>query len=363
MDPLNWLISTLRTAKDLFPIEIALTLGVVFFALSWVVRRPLVTLPTGGGRASVLTWLGIFGALAILAVATLTNWLAYRFPFETTGFDGWLRRPAPLLAASLIIGIGASVLWREPLPAPGERALAPRRKWWAFTPPLPSWITAGAAAALVATTGWHTLIGVSAPADANRFGNVPEQTDLPVYFEMLGGSGYVAGAGWPNHLATLIAVALAAVVLVLALAQDAHRPVSARITAADTRSERTATARVMVFLILGALLLTLGAVWAYVGFAGDRSVGSDFLTDSRGIDSDSTAETPVYFLGSNYQAFAGLMHKSGFVLQGIGAAILLRLATDTVRAALARTRAVKEPRASGPQSVAQRADATTELTR
>lgn len=158
---------------------------------------------------------------------------------------------------------------------------------------MPIWTAAAIAVILAATTAWHALIGVSAPPDANRFGNVPDQTQLPVYFEVLGGSAFVAGAGWPNHLATLLAVGIAAA-LIAALAVDANRPIGRR-SSADTSDERAATARTMVFLILGGLLLTLGAVWAHIGFA-------------------------------------------GYVVQGLGAALLLRLAVDTRRATRAARR-------------------------
>ncbi|MBL3698573.1 hypothetical protein [Leucobacter luti] len=337
MDALNWLRTLLWQAKEIFPIEVALTLGLAFFALSWVVPRRLVSLPSRERRASALTWLGICGSLALLAVATGTSWLGYRAGVvDASGFDGWWRRPAPLLAAALVVALGAAVLSREPRPAPGERALAPRRHWWAFTPRAPLWTAIGAAGVLALTAGWHTLIGVSAPAGANRFGIVPEATDLPVYFTVLGGSGYAAGAGWPNHLVTLLAIGAAAAALCTALAADANRPASARVSAADTRAERTATARMMVLLVLGGLLLTLGAVCAFIGFAGDRSIGIDLIMAPADPDA-----LPV-FGGSDYQAFAPLMHRGGYVIQGLGAALLLRLAVDTVRAAVRWNRAAAE---------------------
>lgn len=332
MDPLSWLVFMLRNVAGIFPIEVAPTLGVLFFALSWVVPRRIVTLPQSARRAKFLTRFGTIGALAILAVATFSSWLGYLYSFpDRSGFDGWLRRPAPLFAATAVVVVGACLLSREPRPAPGERGLAPRRPWWSFAPRVPIWTAAVIAAILVATTAWHALIGVSAAADANRFGNVPDQTQLPVYFEVLGGSAYVAGAGWPNHLATLLAVGTAAAALIAALAADANRPLG-RLSAAGTSDERTATARTMVFLILGGLLLTLGAVWAHIGFAGDRSIGLDLIIEPADPDS-----API-FVGSDYQAFAPLIHKGGYVIQGLGAALLLRLAVDSIRAARAARR-------------------------
>ena len=87
---LFWLV---RTFFDIFPVEVALTLGVIFFGLTWIRPRPIVALPVSGRRAPVLFWSGVVGSLAILAAATWTSWLATRNPLEGTG--GWWQRPAP----------------------------------------------------------------------------------------------------------------------------------------------------------------------------------------------------------------------------------------------------------------------------
>lgn len=330
MEPLNWLIPLLRSAKDVFPVEIALTLGVLFFALSWIMPRRLLTLP-GGARGRALTLIGLWGSLAVLAVATTTSWIGQLQGYlGSVGFDGWLRRPAPLLAAAAVLGISAIALSRSPLPAPGERAIQPRRRWWDFAPRLPLGIAGVASAALLLTTTWHTLIGVSAPPEVEKWDQA-DGLNLPIYFEAFGGIGYLPGAGWPNHLATIVALALGALALVLALGSDANSP-AARASATDIRAERSATARVYVLILCGGLLLTLGAVWAHVGFVGEGIIGLE-VADERVSGSD-----PVY-VGTSYQAFAGLMHRGGYVVQGIGAALMLRLAVDTVRAAVSRRRA------------------------
>ncbi|WP_449280450.1 hypothetical protein [Leucobacter sp.] len=339
-----WLV---RSFFQLFSVEIPLTLGAVFFALSWIRPRIIAPLPPSGRRARPLTWLGIAGALAVLAVGTATGWLATRDPIAASGdawtrAGGWWQRPAPLIAVALVAIFALIALRREPLPAPGERTIAPRRRWWAFAPRTPLWIAVIVGALLLLTTAWQTLIGVSLPEGANRYGIGPENSGLPEFMPMQEGMGYVWGAGWPNHLPTLIALALAAAALLLALGSDANRPVFARASASQVREERTATARTIVLIALGGALLTLGAVWAHTGFIGTIIVGVY-------EDDGQQGEAARFIVGTGYRDIAGIMHLGGYVVQGLGAALLLRLAVDTWRArrALRRMR-----RADGPDPAA-----------
>lgn len=325
-----------RTFFDLFPVEVALTLGVLFFGLSWIRPRPMVTLPASGRRAPVLTWIGIAGSLAILATATCTSWLATQHPLEGAG--GWWQRPAPLLASAAVIFAATCAVSREPLPAPGERAISPRRSWWDFTPRVPLWCAISTAALLLVTSLWQTLIGVTLPEDANRYGIGPENSGLPEFMPMQGEMGYVWGAGWPNHLATLLTLAIAMTTLVWCLRRDANRPLFARSSAAQVREERVASARLLVLIALGGVLLTLGAVWAHTGFIGTIIVS---------VFEDTGGQRPPerFIVGTGYREFASQMHLGGYVVQGVGAALLLRLAVDSLRArrALSRVRRLDRP--------------------
>lgn len=338
------------------PVEIAATLGVLFFALSWVRPRRIVSLPSSGRRARTLFRIGVFGALSIVVVATLTSLLSFLFAFpDPTGFGGWWRRPAPLIATIAVIAAAALALRTEPLPAPGERTIAPRRRWWTFSPRVPLWAAILSAALLFVTSAWQGLIGVSAPASANLYGNVPEPTDLPLFMVMQGGMGYVAGAGWPNQLLTLMALAGIVVALILTLGHDANRPIHARISVASVQEERTATARMLVWITLGGLLLTLGAVWAHTGFIGQIIVGVfEDNGDQPGADR--------FVVGTGYQDIADWMHKGGYIVQGIGAAILLRLSVDTWRARRARRAAASgdAPEAISPSSAGAAGSPTVE---
>lgn len=328
MDFTHWLRSVLWPLKELFPVEIALTLGLVFFALSWVLPRKIVNFPALTSRTRTLVWLGTGGAFAVVAIATVTSWISQRQGYlGAVGFDGWWRRPAPLLATAIAMAVGAIALSRAPQPAPGERAIAPRHRWWHFAPRGLLGLAATGAALLFLTASWHTLIGVSAPSHVEKW-DQPGTLNLPIYFEAFGGAGYLPGAGWPNHLATLLALGATSLVLILALGRDANRP-AARASAASVRAERTATARVFVLLALGGILLTLGAVWAHIGFVGEGSIGLHV--------GDAPGAEPVY-VGTSYQAFARFMHLGGYVIQGLGAALLLRLGVDTLRAAAVRRR-------------------------
>ena len=342
----TWLFAALRTLKDLLPpVEIAITLGVVFFGLSWIRPGRIVSLPSSGRRSRELAGIGIGGSLTVLVVATATSWVATLDPTQQV-WRGWWLRPLPLLAAAGVIAVSWFVLRREPLPAPGERAISPRRRWWAFAPRTPLWLTAATAALLFLTAAWHSLIGVSLPDTGNHYGLGPEPTWWPAYMRAYDGVGYIWGAGWPNHLATLLAVLLAAATLAIALGGDANRPLPARSTAAGVHEERTATARVLVLISLGGVLVALGAVWAHVGFVGEGVVGI-----SQQIEGQRYTE-PVY-VGTGYGDFATFMHLGGYLVQGIGAALLLRLAVDTWRAREARNRdRARDPEAPAPGGTA-----------
>lgn len=322
----NAAIELLRSVKDMFPVEQALTLGVVFFCLSWLIPRRLITLPSSGQRAVSLTGISVVGSFSVLAVAAVASGLSYLYAFpDPSGYGGWWRRAAPLAAVVLVLVGACFALRRTPLATPSERLITPRRHWWAFSNPVQLWLTFGVATVLMLSVLWQIIIGVSAPADANRYGNVPEPTDLPIYMPMQGDMGYVAGAGWPNHLATVLVIMATFFVLAFALGADANRPLCTRSSASQVREERVSTARVLVWLVLGGLLLTLGAVWAHIGFIGDIIVGVD--------ESTAQGEPPQrFYVGTGYRDLAALMHKGGYVIQGIGAALLLRLLVDAFRA-------------------------------
>ena len=330
-------LSLLITIKNLMPPpEIALTLGVVLFALSWIRPRRIISLPREGARTKLLAWVGIAGSLLVVVVATVVSAVAVAsYAHPTSGFDGWWRRPAPLFVAALVVAVAALALRRMPLPAPGERAIAPRRPWHTFVSSVLLWISGIAAALLAGTAVWQGAIGVSAPSDAQFLGNVPLPTDLPIFMTFNSGYGFVAGAGWPNYLPTLVVLAVAAVVFIVGLRADANRPLFARSSASSVRAERELTARVLTFLLLGGLITTLGAVWMHAGSIGQGNIALNEVRPSEGAD---LAAEPV-IVGSGYYAIARPMNLVGHLLQAAGVAFLLRLAVDTARALVASRRA------------------------
>ncbi|WP_146078878.1 MULTISPECIES: hypothetical protein [unclassified Rathayibacter] len=303
------------------------TIGLICFVLSWAYPRRIISLPASGRRASTLTWAGVAGALLVIVVAVVVH---VSTPADTTGFEGWWRRPAPLLVAALVVTVAMLLVRREPLPAPGETAVAPQRRWHEFASRPLLWIGAVTTALLALTSIWQTVIATTAPEDAFFLGNVPEHTTLPIYMPFNANYGYIAGVGWPNYLATLITLALAVAALVLALRTDANRPLRARSTATSVRPERELTARLFTLLLLGGLITTLGAVWMHAGDIGTIIVG---------VDGQSTASGNLVYVGSAYRAFAQPLLYAGFLGQGIGVALLLRVATDTLRSAAALRRA------------------------
>ncbi|WP_111721566.1 hypothetical protein [Homoserinimonas sp. OAct 916] len=322
-------LSILFTIKQLLPpLEVALTFGILLFALSWIRPRRIVSLPKTGQRRMVLAWTGIVGSLLVVLVATIVSMIAVAsHTYPTSGFDGWWRRPAPLFIATVVVVVAALVLRRTPLPAPGERAIVPRRPWHAFVSKALLWISGLTAGLLAVTALWQVVIATSAPEDGRFLGIVPIYTDLPIYMTFNSGYGYIAGAGWPNHLATLVALAFACVIFVVVLRADANQPLFARSSAASVRTERELTARLFTFILLGGLITTLGAVWMHTGSIGQALVGLDQQWDLN----DPSA--PRIYVGSGYDAIARPMNLMGYLLQATGVAFLLRLAVDTARAA------------------------------
>ncbi|QIM18893.1 hypothetical protein G7066_10380 [Leucobacter coleopterorum] len=317
----------------MFPMEVALTLGVIFFVISWVYPRSLVALPGGEHvdrrRLGTLVWAGIAGPLFVVAVATVTTTIAYSYGFpDPSGFAGWWRRPAPLLAAALVVAVAAVALRGEVLPTPTERAISPRRRWWSFTSPPLLWGTASIAALLALTTTWQIAIGRSAPPGANQFGMAPVESDLPVFMALYGDYGFIPGAGWPNHLPTLIVLLLTAAVFSFTLGADANRAIFARSTAVEVRREREATARLLTLITLGGLAATLGAVWSFTGFIGEIIIMMESHDGSNNYLGGDVAQAVV---GTSYQGIAPFMHKGGYLVQGLGVALLLRVTVDTMR--------------------------------
>lgn len=321
-----FLLNLVREFLQLLPpLEVAITFGGVFFALSWIVPRRIVDLPQTRARRSTLAWGGILGSLVIVVVATVASAIAAHNPsVEPTGVAGWWGRPAPLLVAAVVVTVSALALRRDPLPEAASLTVAPRRSWRAFAPQRALWVLIVAIVALALTCAWQVVIATRAPQEGPFFGTTPNWVDLPVYMTFNRGYGYLAGVGWPNYLATVLVLALAAVVLYAVLDADSNRPVSARV-ATMSRVERERSARIITFIMLGGLLATLGAVWMHAGSIGQITVGFDEEWVSEDVS------YPRVFVGSGYDAFARPLNVTGYLLQGIGVAFLLRLATDTIR--------------------------------
>ena len=327
--------SFLYDLKSILPLEVALTFGIIIFALSWLWPRRVISLPGAGLRRTVLIWSGTVGALLVVAAATLGS-LINVLVYDSSGFDGWWRRPLPLVVVVVVVAIAGVLLRHVPRPRPGEQAIMPQRSWRTFTPQVVLRCVSIGSAVLTVTVVWHIMIAVSASRGGPFFGEVPEYSILPIYMRFNENFGYVAGAGWPNHLATLLLLVLAVVVFVMVLRTDANRPSFADTSLSTVKAPREATARVLSWLLLAGILTTLGAVWMHVGSAGTSLVG----LDERWVS--ETVSYPRLFVDGNYSAIAEPMNLIGYALQGLGVALGLRIATDTVRAAFLPRRAASQ---------------------
>lgn len=114
---------------------------------------------------------------------------------------------------------------------------------------------------------------------------------------------------------------------------DTNRPILARSSAASIVADRTATARLLSFIALGGVLLSLGAVWAHVGFLGTMIVG---------LEADASGQLTT-IVGTGYREIARPMLLAGYAVQGIGAAVLMRLIVDTLRASASLRRSKVNP--------------------
>lgn len=318
------LLTFLLTIKNLLPLEVALTFGLALFALSWSYPRRIVSLPQIGHRRSTLLWAATAGPLLVVVAATVTSALAAS-TWDVSGFDGWWRRPLPLLVAAVVVAVAGVTLSRAPLPTPGERVIAPLRSWSAFASQRLLSIAAVCAGVIVIVTGWQMSIAVSAPADGPFFGQVPDYTTLPIYMSF-NGFGYVPGAGWPNHAATLLVLVIAGATLVAALRADANRALAARSTAPTATADRESAAQLLTLVLLSGLVATLGAVLMHVGTSGLSSVGLDEQWVSE------NASTTNLSITGGYRAIAQPLNLTGYLLQGAGVALALRVATDALRA-------------------------------
>ena len=305
--------------------------GLFFFVLSWIYPRKIVSLPHAGLRASFLVRVGVAGSLIIALIACVVN---VTTPADMSGFEGWWRRPAALFAAAIVVAVSAIVLRFEPRPAVGATVIAPRRSWNTFASRPLVWVSGIIASMLALTAVWQTVIATTAPEDGQFLGNVPAYSPLPIYMMFNGQFGYIAGVGWPNNLATLATLAFAALVLVVELRADANRPLPNHGFSTAARSAREMTARLFGLLILGGLIVTLGAVWMHAGEIGQMKIA---------IDDNYISKDHLVTFGGSYDMIAFPLNYGGRLIQGLGVALLLRIAADTGRAAARRRQQLATP--------------------
>lgn len=298
-----------------------LVVGIALFAVSWIRPRRIVALPDGRRRRT-LTVVGVGGSVLVLAAATTANILiASLAPGDATGYSGWWMRPLALGAVVLVLSGALAAVASEPRPLPGARAFTTQRRWQEAAPRGFAAAALAVAGTLGVTVMWQMAIATTPPQDGNFYGRTGAYVDLPIWMSFNNGTGYVSGVGWPNHLATAIALVGAAVIYCLVLIVDARRPLREAEPATVSKLRRSATARILMVLTLAGVLATFGAVWSFVGFTGRIVVG---LGD--GLQ-------PDIVLGTGYAAFAQPMQLIGLAAQAVAVAVLLRLVVDTVRAA------------------------------
>lgn len=296
-----------------------LLLGPIVFALTFVRPRSWVALPRGSARIKLLSRLGSFGSLGLLLVALGCSTLVALFPGLTTSSfvsGAWFRAAAPC-ALVVFLGVSSLGLSREPQPEVGRRAILPRRPWHTFTSKPILSIIFVLATLYVASELWQAVAG-SEPRELHSiFGGdrlLRNSSGAPP-----------TAMGWENHVASLAGLLLALGLLVWTLSRDASRPVSNRKPFTEVKLERAATAQLICLVSLGGAMLALGTAWihtwapatAYVPVTGGLT----------GEDGD--------MLMSHYHGLVAVLRALGWLIQGLGAGLLMRLGLDTMRAGTA----------------------------
>ena len=329
--------STLMWSPVVFFMQTPFLLGIVFFAFTFVRSRSWVTLPAAGSRTRLLTRMGVAGPIALLAVASVCSTIVALFPWLTTVnyFSGaWLRAAVPFTLVA-VLGITLLLLSREPKPPVGERAILPRRQWNVFAPPMTFTVVCVIAALYFCSELWQALAG-SEPRELHSvFGGERVLKNV--------GGAPPSAMGWENHGASLIGLFLVLVLLVWILAADARRTVSSMRPFAEVKAERAATAQLVTRITLGGVLLALGAVWLNTWAP---------TTGYVPVEGGLTGENGDMLI-SHFHGLVAILRRLGWVAQGLGAAILLRLCFDTLRASKA-ARSVEF--AAGPHAPQQTRD-------
>lgn len=300
-----------------------LMLGTLFFSLSWIAPRRTVLLAGTPQRRQALLWLGIAGSALILLVVSLmsTTTILARLSIDATGASpaptllaDTLHRISALTSTVLVLAIAVLALRRDPPPAPGLRAIAPRLPWYNYAPRAALRIGATAAVLLACTSVWQGALSRNSEfLEAFKGGPLSAQTVAPP-----------SVFGWGIHAPVIVLLALLVIVLILALAADANRPRSAVASAQEVRAARGSAASLLCRIALSGLLLGLGTVWL-------QSSEQLIVVSASETSSDGSSSGMSLFIGDS-GGLIELLHILGFTIQGIGAALLLRLAADTWRA-------------------------------
>lgn len=304
LTPLEW--------AQLLPFSAtALVVGLLCFALSWIRPQPWLSFAGAGERTALLRLSGALGAGFVLIVALLAQ--IALLAMQTLWFDaGTWYRPLPLVTTLLAIAAIGLATSRAPRPGADAPTIAPRRPWHAFAPKPALWAGAGAGALLIAATVWQGLL----PRHTEQ---LPELGGNQGVFH-LGGSAISPpwAFGWAGNAPTLVAVAALFAVWIWALAADVGRPVE---PAAAAGPARTATARLVCGVALAGLTLGLGTVWSQVWAPPTWAVFMEEPGVGRGT-----------FIGSDYRGLVDVVTVLGRALQGVGIALLARIAIDSWRA-------------------------------
>lgn len=309
------------------------TICVLVFALSWIVRRHSVILAGSARRIRTLKRVGIIGPLAILLAHSILGTIALFWPvgapmprwlpfLPVTLVAETLNRPVALTAAAILLFIALLAFHREPVPPPGQRALSPKRAWYSYTPKTLLWAGLAVALLILFTSLWQAFAHTGT-GSVEYLSNIGK-TD-PRRIPSSDPVGPPGAFGLASNAPAIVALFLLGGTLISTLSIDANRPTPLGGNASEVRASRVSTARLLTWITFGALLLGLGAVlvaaWPPITYAvdvGDREEGTAGL-----------------FYGSSFQGMVDLMRMLAPILQGVGAALLLRVSVDTARAARA----------------------------
>lgn len=289
----------------------SLLFALLCFMLTWLVPRPWFKQSGTRFQVHFTRTVGFMGALLIATTVLVTGVSQIVWPLYMLEEDfGWLYRSGPLLATALAVLLAALLLRRSSRNEMASRNVSPYYSWHSFVPRSILWLSAALVVVIAAIAIWQGSI----PGNPRE---LPVLTSLdPDEMRYIGGGAIApeSAFSWATNAPVLVTLTVLVVVCVWAFNMNASR------TAVSWR-ERNVTARLLSLITFCGLLLGLGMVLVNVWVPAEWTAQ---VEESDGLGG--------WYLGSHKTGLKIFAHQLGWSIQGIGLALLARIALEAARA-------------------------------